>query len=151
MSDSFHPPGLLCPWDFLGKNTGVGCHFLLQGIFPTQGLNLSLLHWQMDSLLSKPPEKSLKKTTTTVYIPYLKDYFIAKKCHHVTMQSCHKPSICFFFFLMESVKHSKARYTCNYLFKVIQLVSGSPRTPQYIFSLSVLSDCLLSQITRPQQ
>ena len=34
---------LLCPWDFPGKNTGVGCHFLLQGIFPTQGLNLSLL------------------------------------------------------------------------------------------------------------
>ena len=28
---------LLCPWDFLGKNTGVGCHFLLQGIFLTQG------------------------------------------------------------------------------------------------------------------
>ena len=27
---------LLCPWDFPGKNTGVGCHFLLQGIFPTQ-------------------------------------------------------------------------------------------------------------------
>ena len=32
------------PWDFPGKNTGVGCHFLLQGIFPTQGLNLGLLH-----------------------------------------------------------------------------------------------------------
>ena len=31
-----------------GKNTGMGCHFLLQGIFPTQGLNLGLLHcWQM--------------------------------------------------------------------------------------------------------
>ena len=28
---------LLCPWDFPGKNTGVGCHFLLLGIFPTQG------------------------------------------------------------------------------------------------------------------
>ena len=27
---------LLCPWDFPGKNTGVGCHFLLQGIFPTR-------------------------------------------------------------------------------------------------------------------
>ena len=27
--------GLLCPWDFPGKNTEVGCHFLLQGIFPT--------------------------------------------------------------------------------------------------------------------
>ena len=30
---------LLCPWDSLGKNTGVGCHALFQGIFPTQGLN----------------------------------------------------------------------------------------------------------------
>ena len=28
---------LLCPWNFPGKNTGVGCHFLLQGIIPTQG------------------------------------------------------------------------------------------------------------------
>ena len=42
--------GLLCPWDFLGKNTGLGCHFLLQGIFLTQGSNLCLLHGQMDSL-----------------------------------------------------------------------------------------------------
>ena len=33
---------LLRPWDFLGKSTGVGCHFLLQGIFPTQGSNLGL-------------------------------------------------------------------------------------------------------------
>ncbi|MGE2757601.1 hypothetical protein, partial [Escherichia coli] len=41
---------LLCPWDFPGKNTGVGCHFLLQGIFPTQGSNPHLLHWQVDSL-----------------------------------------------------------------------------------------------------
>ena len=30
---------LLCPWNVLGKKTGVGCHFLLQGIFPTQGSN----------------------------------------------------------------------------------------------------------------
>ena len=30
------PARLLCPWDFPGKNTGVGCHTLLQGIFPTQ-------------------------------------------------------------------------------------------------------------------
>ena len=44
---------LLCPWDSPGKNTGVGCHALLQGIFPTQGLNphlLCLLHWQVGSL-----------------------------------------------------------------------------------------------------
>ena len=47
--DSLQPHGLrhtrlLCPWDFPGKNTGVGWHFLLQGIFPTQGSNLGLLH-----------------------------------------------------------------------------------------------------------
>ena len=35
---------LLRPWDFLGKSTGVGCHFLLQGIFPTQGSNPGLPH-----------------------------------------------------------------------------------------------------------
>ena len=31
------PARLLCPWDFPGKKTGVGCHFLLQGVFLTQG------------------------------------------------------------------------------------------------------------------
>ena len=35
---------LLCPWDLLGKSTGVGCHFLLQGIFLTQGSNPGLPH-----------------------------------------------------------------------------------------------------------
>ena len=35
---------LLRPWDSPGKNTGVGCHFLFQRIFPTQGSNLGLLH-----------------------------------------------------------------------------------------------------------
>ena len=49
-SHGLQPTRLLCPWDFPGMNTGVGCHFLLQGIFLTQGLNLHLLHWQEDSL-----------------------------------------------------------------------------------------------------
>jgi len=39
-----------CPWDFPGKNTGVGCHFLLWGTFSFQGSNPYLLHWQADSL-----------------------------------------------------------------------------------------------------
>ena len=34
----------LSSWDFLGKKTGVGCHFLLQGIFPNQGSNSGLPH-----------------------------------------------------------------------------------------------------------
>ena len=47
------PTRLLCPWDSPGKNTGVGCCALLQGIFLTKGLNpclLHLLHWQVSSL-----------------------------------------------------------------------------------------------------
>ena len=48
MSKSLQPYGLyptrlLCPWDSPGKNTGVGCHALLQGIFPTQRSNPCLL------------------------------------------------------------------------------------------------------------
>ena len=70
MSDSLRPHGLepaslLCPWDFPGKNTGVGCHALLQGIFPTQGLNLRLLrllHWQAGSLPPAPPRKPAQGT-----------------------------------------------------------------------------------------
>ena len=47
------PARLLCPWNFPGKNTGVRCHFLLQGIFLTEGLNPCLScfpHWQTVSL-----------------------------------------------------------------------------------------------------
>jgi len=63
VSDSSWPRGLqptrlLCPWASPGKNTGVGCHFLLQGIFPTQGWIpslLCLLRWQVDSLSLVPP------------------------------------------------------------------------------------------------
>ena len=39
-----YPTRLLCPWDFPGNSTEVDCHFLLQGIFPNQGLNPVLLH-----------------------------------------------------------------------------------------------------------
>ena len=55
------PPVSPVHGDYPGKNTGVGCHALLKGIFPTQGLHLhllGLLHWQASSLplvpLGKP-------------------------------------------------------------------------------------------------
>ena len=56
------PARLLCPWNFLGKSTEVGCHFLLQGIFLTQGSNpclLHLLHWQT-FFTTVPPGKPQK-------------------------------------------------------------------------------------------
>ena len=51
------PARLLCPWDSPGQNTGVGCHFLLQGIFPTQGWNPGLLPWQRGFFTTEPPGK----------------------------------------------------------------------------------------------
>ena len=62
------PTRLLCPWNSPGKNTGVGCHFILQGIFPTQGLNSRLLHlrhWQADSF---PPVPCGKPIFISLYV-----------------------------------------------------------------------------------
>ena len=72
-SDSLQPHGLqparlLCPWDSPGKNTEVGCHILLQGIFPTQGSNpclLCLLPWQPGSLSLAPPGKPQERLAVT--------------------------------------------------------------------------------------
>ena len=53
-------PMVLCLWDSPGKDTGVGCHALFQGIFLTQGSNPGLLrlkHWQVGSLPLAPPAK----------------------------------------------------------------------------------------------
>ena len=46
-----HPTRFLGPWGFSRQEYWSGLPFLLQGIFPTQGWNPSLLHWQVDSLL----------------------------------------------------------------------------------------------------
>ena len=59
----FSPPGSSVHGIIQGKNTGVGCHALHQGIFPTQGRNprlLHLLHWQVGSLQLVPPGKPEK-------------------------------------------------------------------------------------------
>ena len=55
VSDSSCPHGLqptrlLCPWNFPGNNNGVGGHFLLQELFPTQGVDLCLPHCQVGSM-----------------------------------------------------------------------------------------------------
>ena len=46
---ALQPARLLCPCDFPGKTTGVGFHFLLQGIVLIRASNLHLSHWQVDS------------------------------------------------------------------------------------------------------
>ena len=72
-----YPTRLLCPWDAPGKNTGLGCHALLQGIFPTQGSSRprdlpdpgikpvfpTSSALQADSLSTEPPGKPLSRST----------------------------------------------------------------------------------------
>ena len=54
------------PMDSLGKNTGVGCHFLLQGLIPIRGSNSHLLHWQTDSLTWEAKKKKKKKPAASL-------------------------------------------------------------------------------------
>ena len=67
VSDSLQPHGLYSPWNSPGQNTGVGSLSLLQGIFPTQGLNPGLLHcrrilYQLSHKESPIPLKKLVNT-----------------------------------------------------------------------------------------
>ena len=126
MSSSLWPHGLwparlLCPWDSPGKNTGVGCHFLFQGIFSTQGSSLCLwhlLHWQAGSLplchLGTPhttldlSQKVFCLLPLTVYYSLV---FLAMKIQssgtHFRFSTalCHWGSECFAFHSMKKVIH----------------------------------------------
>ena len=78
MFDSLWPHGLqptklLCPWDSPGKNTGVGCHSLLQGIFRTQGSNPGVLHcrqilYQLSHQGSPPPNSQAEASPSALRV-----------------------------------------------------------------------------------
>ena len=72
------PVACFCLWDSPGKSTRVGCHRLLQGIFPTQGSNLHLLclpHWQVGSLPLASPGKPM-----TMMISTLTPHWVCRDC-----------------------------------------------------------------------
>ena len=82
---------LLSPWEFPGKNIGVGCHFLLQGIFPIQGSNLhlfSLLHWQANSLPLNHQGKPIKSSS------YFIRAYKAKLIRHFDLHQAREQKIC---------------------------------------------------------
>ena len=87
------PTRLLCPWNFPGKNTGVLCYFLLQGVFPTQGLNPLLLHlyWQADSLIlsqpGKPPTKRLSLSKRIIFVSLVAPYYKKTKQNSTKLYS----------------------------------------------------------------
>ena len=82
----------LCPWDFPGKNAGVGCHFLFQEIFLTQGSNLHLLNWQINSLplchLGSPKKRWVKaKPTVRECSRYMPKKELCLLVYHISVRS----------------------------------------------------------------
>ena len=69
------PPRLLCPWDFPGKNTGMGCYFLLQGIFPPQKLNQRLPHcrWILYQLSRKESTSCARENLEVIKLKHLQE------------------------------------------------------------------------------
>ena len=67
VSDSLRPHGLYSPWNSPGQDTGVGCSSLLQGIFPTQGLNPGLPHCRQ-ILYQLSHEGSTEHCTSSVIV-----------------------------------------------------------------------------------
>ena len=117
LSGSLQPSGLqptklLCPWDFPSKNTGLGCHFLLQGIFPTQGSNpclLCLLHWQMDSLTLLHLEVTTLFSLYAIFIP--QDFHLIYNIH-------------IYIYTIYRERESKGFVRCEILYKVSSTYSS---------------------------
>ena len=92
VSESLQPHGLyparlFCPWNFTGKNIGVGCHFLLQEFFQTQGSNphfLYLLQWQAGSAPMVPISGKQKLSQRPTYI---KNYWSNLSLDHLSTKS----------------------------------------------------------------
>ena len=113
------PGRLLHPWDFPGKGTGVGCHFLLQGIFPTQELNPGLPHCmqtQADTLTSEPPGSPV----------YLYLYLYLYVCMYREGEKERIAVMCFFSLLQVI---NKILDMCSYLKDYYQ-----PKCPTVIFN-----------------
>ena len=137
MSNSLWPYGLsparlLCPWNSLGKSTGMSCHAFLQGIFPTQGLNLhllGLLHWQAGSLSSaiEPVSLSSPELASTTRETQLCVYMCAFVYRVLSY------ALCIYYFIRSSQLHELGANVLRFHNKkleswIIQPVKGTPKT-----------------------
>ena len=102
-----YPSRLFCPWNSPGKNSGVNSHFLLQGIFSTQGSNLGLLHSRQSLRLHlKAKLKKKKKISQRNYQSYLIKKNILQFCFNnseLLLIVCQQLTVVNFLFLLLSL------------------------------------------------
>ena len=88
MSNSLQPHGLCSPWTFSGKNTGVGCLSLLQGIFPTQGSNPGLPHCRQ--ILYQLSHKGNPVNTLNLNLKNISHWILSETGKRMIKKSSHK-------------------------------------------------------------
>ena len=131
VSDSSRPHGLqptrlLHPWDSPGKNTGVDCHFLLQGIFPTQGLNPGLLHcrwilyhWAISEALMNTIIIGILFNFFLLLILY---YYYEWKFFFVLLFTCNP--LCIFLFMHFVCLSIGGLFALSFIHLLIQYING---------------------------
>ena len=112
MSYPLWPHGLYSPWNSPGQNTGISSLSLLQGIFPTQGLNLCLPTLQVDSLPAVPQEKP--KNTGVSSLSLLQWIFL-------TLESKHGVLHCRWILYQLSYQGSPDMFTVGVVLKICSL------------------------------
>ena len=125
MSNSLWPHGLYNPWDSPGQNTGVGSLFLLQGIFPTQGLNPGLPHCRQ--ILHQLSHKGSPRILKWVVYPFSSRSSQPRKW---TWVSC----IASGFFTNWAIRET-LYYYCNFKYS---LKSGKIISPAFFIFLKIV-------------
>ena len=92
------PTRLLNPWDSSGKSTRVGCHFLLQGIFLTQGS--SLYCRQILYQLSHEARLSISSLFSPRRLYVSRNLSVSSRFHSLLAYNCLSQSLCLFFFFL---------------------------------------------------
>ena len=129
---------LLCPWDFPGKSTGVGCHFTPQGIFLIRGPNPCLPHWQADSLPLSHQRSPLSSTSfnkwimaCVLHLSIIQNFTILKKKKgkiHRALPIQLSPTV---------TKHQTTTYL--FIISVVSLFSECHRNRTWVYSVTMLA------------
>ena len=133
------PPGS-SPWDSPGRNTEVGCHFLLQGIFPTQGWNLGI-SWLTSTIIQGPRSTSFRAPEPSTHFLHLLDlqysycllWLSLEILHYALLPRC-SPAFAFYFVLVLS-NRSCLFFVMIYLFQIMERFWGMGTRNHLMFKL----------------